>query len=123
MPEGSRETTGGGTRALHAEEREWLARYRDNLSTRYPGVVARLVLYGSKARGDAREDSDMDVLLVVRNDARHLKRQLRHLGHDLAATSYAVPSIMAYTEREWDELARCSSPFRAAVERDGVSVL
>ena len=74
-------------------------------------------------RRDARENSDIDLLLVVRNDAGHLKRPLRHLGHDLAATSYAVPSIMAYTEKEWEELERCRSPFRAAVETHGVSVL
>ena len=51
------------------------------------------------------------------------RETLRHLAHDLAATSYALPSIVAYTEAEWARLGRLGSPFRAAVERDGVSVL
>ena len=108
---------------LQPEEREWLDQFREMLATRFAGVVVNMVLYGSKARGDAREDSDIDVLLVVSNAAAHLKRPLRQLAHDLAATSYALPSIVAYTEAEWTRLGRLGSPFRAAVERDGVPVL
>ena len=108
---------------LDPEEREWLDQFRETLAARFAGVVVNMVLYGSKARGDARQDSDIDVLLVVGNAAAHLKRPLRHLAHDLAATSYALPSIVAYTEAEWARLGRLGSRFRAAVERDGVSVL
>ena len=109
---------------LHPEEREWLDQFREMLATRvFAGVVVNMVLYGSKARGDAREDSDIDILLVVGDAAAHLKRPLRQLAHELAATSYALPSIVAYTEAEWTRLGRLGSPFRAAVERDGVQVL
>ena len=82
-----------------------------------------MLVYGSKARGDAHEDSDIDVLLVLKNEAEQLKRPLRHIGYDLAATSYAVPSIMAYTQAEWDRLRVLRSAYREAVERDGVDVL
>lgn len=111
------------TRTLHPEEREWLDQFREMLATRFADVVVNMVLYGSKARGDAREDSDIDVLLVVSDAAAHLKRPVRQLAHELAATSYALPSIVAYTEAEWTRLGRLGSPFRAAVERDGVPVL
>ena len=88
-----------------------------------PGAVVRMLVYGSKARGDAHEDSDIDVLLVLKNEAEQLKRPLRHIGYDLAATSYAVPSIMAYTQAEWDRMRVLRSAYREAVERDGVDVL
>lgn len=108
---------------LDAADQAWLDAYRLELRTRHPGVVERLVIYGSKARGDAREDSDLDVLIVVRNDASDLKRPLRRIGYDLAATSSAVPSIMACTQAERDRLKEVRCPYRASVERDGVSVL
>lgn len=40
-----------------------LHRQRELLSSRYP--IRRLALFGSWARGDAREDSDVDVLVEV----------------------------------------------------------
>ena len=108
---------------LDAADQAWLDAFRLELRTRHPGVVAHLAIYGSKARGDAREDSDLDMLLVVRDDAADLKRPLRRIGYDLAAASCAVPSIMAFTQAEWDQLKEIRSPYRESVERDGVSVL
>ena len=90
--------------ALHSEERIWLDEYRQALIEQRPGAVVRMLVYGSKARGDAHEDSDIDVLLVLRNEAEQLKRPLRPIGYDLAATSSAVPSIVAYTQAEWERL-------------------
>ena len=106
-----------------ASEQAWLDAYRLELRTRHPGVVAGLLICGSKARGDAREDSDLDLLIVVRNDASDLKRPQRRIGYDLAAASWAAPSIMAYTPGEGDRLNDLRPPYRESVERNGVSAL
>ncbi|MBQ5458448.1 MAG: nucleotidyltransferase domain-containing protein, partial [Bacteroidales bacterium] len=37
-----------------------------------PSSIA--ILYGSEARGDARSDSDIDVLILLDGDKRDLKR-------------------------------------------------
>ena len=108
---------------LHPEEQRWLDEYRKVLNERHPGTILRMVIYGSKARGDAREDSDLDVLLVVRDGTDHLKLPLREIGYELAAGSWAVPSIMAYTQAEWDRLKDLRSAYRESIERDGVTVL
>ena len=107
----------------HPEEQSWLEQYRAALTSRHGEALKDVLVYGSKARGDAHEESDIDVLLIVRNEARGLKRTLRRIGYELAATSYAMPSILARTEEEWERLRQRRSPFRAAIERDGISVL
>jgi predicted nucleotidyltransferase len=108
---------------LTRDERTWLREYCKALKEQHPGAVRRLLIYGSKARGTAHAESDLDVLLVVKNQAAAHKRELRRIGYLLAATSDAVPSIFAYTEDEWESRRRHGSAFRRAVERDAVSVL
>lgn len=108
---------------LHPEEQVWLDEYREALQRKHADAVLRLVLYGSKARGDAHDESDIDLLLIVRDGAADLMRPLRRLGYTMAATSAMAPSIQAYTEGEWEALRGFRSPYHAAVEREGVIVL
>jgi len=42
--------------------------YRRALDLALPGVVKAVVLFGSRARGDARADSDYDVAVLLRGD-------------------------------------------------------
>jgi uncharacterized protein len=112
-----------GTNQLTTDEQTWLDAYCQVLKEQYPSIVERMVIYGSKARGDDHPDSDLDVLLIVKNEVAHLKRQLRRIGYELAATSDAVPSILAYTQDEWETRRERGAPFQQAVERDAVPVL
>jgi len=43
-----------------------LARLRASLQKTYGDKIERVVLFGSRARGDARQDSDYDVVVVLR---------------------------------------------------------
>jgi predicted nucleotidyltransferase len=108
---------------LTPEEQAWLDAYREALDKKHPGAVEEMLIYGSKARGKARADSDLDVLLIVKNDANALKRELRWIGYLLAAKTDVLPSIFAYTEEEWESRKRSGSSFRKAVERDAVRVV
>jgi uncharacterized protein len=104
-------------------EQAWLDAYRKALEQKHPGAVHELLIYGSKARGQAHADSDLDVLLIVKDDVGGLKSELRWIGYLLAAKTDVLPSILAYTEAEWESRRRSGSTFRKAVERDGVRVV
>ncbi len=108
---------------LTQDEQTWLDAYREALDKKRPGAVQEMLIYGSKARGQAHAESDLDVLLIVKNEAGTLKRELRRIGYLLAATADVLPSILAYTQEEWESRKRSGSTFRQAVERDAVRVL
>jgi predicted nucleotidyltransferase len=51
--------------ALNAQEQAALAEYQARLMSRFPHRIRRIALFGSKARGEAGPDSDLDVLVVL----------------------------------------------------------
>jgi predicted nucleotidyltransferase len=108
---------------LTFDEQRWIDAYRQVLGERFAGIVDRMMVYGSKARGDDRPDSDLDLRLIVDDHAARRKRVLRRTGYLLAATSDCLPSILVYTRSEWAQRKLSGSTFRKAVERDAVSVL
>ncbi len=108
---------------LTKDEQAWLDAYRDALNKQYPGAVQEMLIYGSKARGQGHAESDLDMLLIVKDDAAALKRDLRWIGYLFAAKTDVLPSILAYTQEEWESRKRSDSSFRKAVERDAVRVI
>jgi uncharacterized protein len=107
---------------LASKEQAWLDSYRQALDDSFPALVEQIIIYGSKARGDAGPESDIDVLVILRSGDRISKAKVREIGHLLAVTSEAVPSIMVYTLEEWSARKAGGSPFYQAVTRDGVRV-
>lgn len=105
---------------LAPEERAWLDAYRKALADQFPGLVEEILIFGSKARGEAGPDSDLDVLIILGEGDNKRKREVRHLGHSLAVVSEAVPSIMVYSREEWLSREKSGSPFYRAVMRDSV---
>jgi len=99
-----------------------LADYKHAVVHALPGVE-KLILFGSRARGEARADSDYDVAVVVRDlsDRTHVRRVLSGLAYDHILSGFFIrpiplsPDYRAPRERRRMELAD-------AISRDGVEV-
>ena len=106
---------------LTPAETAWLQAYKTSLKQAFPGCVEEISIFGSKARGDARTDSDLDVLVVIREGDWRFKEALTRQGYELAIGTEVVPSLHVYTVAEWEHLGKQASAFREVVERDRVT--
>lgn len=81
---------------------------------------AQAILYGSEARGDARLDSDIDVLILL-DDSEQLTAEreleiIRHL-YELEVDTGVIISPMVMLHRIWENM---TTPFSINVMKEGV---
>ncbi len=82
---------------------------------------AEMILYGSRARGEAREDSDYDVIVVVNGPVdMALKDRISANLYPLQLETGALMTLMVYGREEWDSPLYRAMPLHKNVEREGV---
>jgi predicted nucleotidyltransferase len=64
-------------------EREAIARFKRGLAILSDAGVQRVILFGSRARGEGNEDSDLDLAVILSGDERSHWRQIVDLATEL----------------------------------------
>jgi predicted nucleotidyltransferase len=71
--------------------------------------VEKIVLFGSQARGEAKEGSDVDLIIVVKDYDKHLVENLMTEWHDRQHIRYPV-DFMQYSKKRFDEMSKGINP-------------
>lgn len=80
----------------------------------------RIILFGSYARGEADEYSDLDVVVIKQTEQRFLERLIeaaRCLDNDLGKVD-----VFVYTWEEFEEMKQSGNPFIEQVLAEGIVI-
>jgi len=108
----------------HLTEREAAAldEYVRRLRQEHSDQVVRVVLFGSKARGDADQESDTDLLVVVKDDERRAHRPIERLGTDISLKYGLVLSELIVGPRRYENYRRYQTPLYRNIEAEGIEL-
>ena len=82
---------------------------------------ADVVLYGSRARGDADKDADYDILVIVNGPVdMALKEKILANIYPLELESGEMLTLIVYSRHQWDSALYRAMPLHKNVEREGV---
>jgi predicted nucleotidyltransferase len=79
-------------------------------------------IFGSRARGDASEESDLDVFIEVETLTRGLRQQIFELAWEVGFESNRVISTIVVTLDELQHGAAGANPLILHIEREGIRV-
>jgi predicted nucleotidyltransferase len=81
---------------------------------------AKIYLYGSRAKGVAKKESDWDLLILLNKNeiTREIERSITYPLYDLEFDTGELISPMVYTENEWNT-KYCITPFYHNVMNEG----
>lgn len=109
--------------SLSEQEAAAIEAYATALQVRFGEQLVDVLLFGSRARGDAHADSDIDVLVVLdAPDAQDLSTA-RAYGFDILLSHDVFLSIRAMSRQQLRELAELGSLFYRTLRRDSIALL
>ena len=92
---------------------------RAGMSRLYGDRLNRLILYGSRARGDAAPSSDIDVLVVLRGPVEPM-REIEFTGDLITGIFFDYEQIVSCVFIAADKYESEGGPFLRNVRREGI---
>ena len=112
---------------LTGEQLAALLELARRLHDRYGAALERLVVFGSRARGDASEESDLDLLVAVRfapDAAAEEERAIWRIAEAVMSERrvYMPLSLVIFPAEQFAELLACERRFALDVTREGIAL-
>ena len=107
---------------LTEREEKAVEHFATALRERWGSEIVEIHLFGSKARGDAGPESDIDLLVVTKRDDWKLKDQIGRIATEILLAEEIYLSIKVLGEALYERLVSLEAPFVKNVLREGVAV-
>jgi uncharacterized protein len=100
-------------------KKQILARIKQLIWATDPG--ATVILFGSQARGESKEGSDIDLLVLINADkvSYEDEKRIKYPLYDLEFETGYIISPLVISRSDW-ERKHSITPFYQSVEREGV---
>ena len=82
--------------------------------------IDQLVLFGSRARGDAAPDSDMDILVIIDKPTEDIEEYISSCAWEAGFEHGMVIVPVVYSKKEWESGPDRVSLLAHAIEMEGV---
>ena len=105
---------------LTTNEKQALADFRDVLVADFGALDVRL--FGSRARGEGDEESDLDVFIVLPQVDWKLEKKIYGLSFDISLEHSVLISPILYSQKDVENPSIRISPLYKTVQREGVKI-
>ncbi len=98
--------------------------FKENIPPDLSSYINRIIVFGSRARGVADEDSDLDIAVLVDEVTPEIEKQLNDVAYQIMWNNDFNPviSLKIFSEKKFSEFLANGFSFYRNVIRGGISV-
>jgi predicted nucleotidyltransferase len=108
---------------LSSTEEQALTSFVRQVLDELESEITDLRIFGSKARGDAGPESDLDVLVLVRDPAYALKHRILWIAADISLEYGVLLSPRIIPPAAWNEMAGADTLFFRTICAESLPLL
>ena len=98
--------------------KEFVSTIRKNLKDQ----LLETKIFGSKVRGDYSQDSDIDILIVLKERSKYLVDSLYEMLFNIELEYDSKISLTIFSQAEYQHNINAHTPFIKSLANDGVAV-
>ena len=102
--------------------KELIEMFVDRAFKKYSGVIDEMILFGSVATGHAKNDSDIDILVVTDGDDFKVEKDLIGMAFEVLLRTGKDISVKVISHRDHKDMVTMNTSFIRNIISDGVKL-
>jgi predicted nucleotidyltransferase len=110
------------TMRLNEKEQLAIKKFKTAVEKMFGDNLEEVRLFGSKARGEGRRDSDLDIMVIISNGDWHMCDVVYGIATDILLETEVIVSPKIITRKEYNLLRDSGTAFIKNVIQEGITV-
>jgi predicted nucleotidyltransferase len=109
---------------MKERDREIILEFKRRLTSDIRNQVKTLIVFGSRARGEEREDSDLDIIALVTDKTPDIEKKLEDIAYTVMWDYDFKPiiTLKVFAESQFNDASTRGFSFYKHVEKEGIPV-
>lgn len=109
---------------MNEKDKLLIVEFKSRLSSDLKAHLKQLIVFGSRVKGDASEDSDLDIVALVDNKTPEIERKLDDIVYQVMWDHNFRPiiSLKVFEESQFYDALNKGFSFYRNVEKEGIAV-
>lgn len=99
-----------------------LAEVNSRAKNYYGNRLNKLILYGSYARGEQKPESDVDIVVVLNDEAINSYKEVLDFGHKIYSVGWKYGYLVMIKPTTIHKLFTSQLPFYKNVRKEGIEI-